>query len=231
MSDSPIIVALDYDDIEQARQLVKQLSPELCRLKVGKQMFTQYGPQWVEELVKQGFDIFLDLKFHDIPNTVAKACVSAASLGVWMLNVHASGGLAMMEAARQALSNISGSKKPLLIAVTILTSMQQADLQQIGLSDDVRTCVDRLAQLAYRAECDGVVCSAQEATMLRQQLGNDFCLVTPGIRLAGGDQQDQKRVMTPESAMTAGADYLVIGRSVTQSDDPAATLQSVLQQI
>ncbi len=231
MSDSPIIVALDYDDIEQARQLVKNLSPELCRLKVGKQMFTRYGPQWVEELVKQGFDVFLDLKFHDIPNTVAKACVSAANLGVWMMNVHAGGGLAMMQSAKQALDKVAGCKRPLLIAVTILTSMQQGDLQQIGLSDDVRTCVDRLAQLAYRAECDGVVCSAQEATLLRQQLGADFCLVTPGIRLAGGDQQDQKRVMTPQAAMTAGADYLVIGRSITQSDDPAATLQSVLQQI
>ncbi|MDF1796746.1 MAG: orotidine-5'-phosphate decarboxylase [Coxiellaceae bacterium] len=228
MSKSPIIVALDYDDIEPARQLVNKLSPELCRLKVGKQMFTQYGPQWIEELVGKGFDIFLDLKFHDIPNTVAKACISAANLGVWMMNVHASGGLAMMESARQALDSMSGNDKPLLIAVTILTSMQQTDLQQIGLSDDVRTCVERLAQLAYQAECDGVVCSAQEATMLRQLLGNDFCLVTPGIRLAGDDQQDQKRVMTPEAAMMAGANYLVMGRSITQSDDPAATLQSIL---
>ncbi|MDF1655341.1 MAG: orotidine-5'-phosphate decarboxylase [Coxiellaceae bacterium] len=231
MSNSPIIVALDYDNIETARQLVRKISPDLCRLKVGKQMFTQYGPQWVEELAGLGFDVFLDLKFHDIPNTVAKACVAAANLGVWMMNVHATGGLTMMQQAKQALDDLNASDKPLLIAVTVLTSMQQTDLQPLGINDDVNTCVSRLAALAQQAGLDGVVCSAREAEMLRQQMGKDFCLVTPGIRLADGDQQDQKRVMTPEAAIAAGADYLVIGRSITQSEDPAGVLQSVLKQI
>ncbi len=229
MSESPVIVALDYDDISAARQFVQKVSPELCRLKVGKQMFTQYGPEWVKELTQQGFDVFLDLKFHDIPNTVAKACVSAASLGVWMMNVHASGGLTMMSEAKKAVEGLSLERKPLLIAVTVLTSMQESDLIQLGIHDDINTCVGRLAQMTYQAGLDGVVCSAQEAAFLREQLPKDFCLVTPGIRLAEGNHQDQKRVMTPETAMAAGANYLVIGRPITQSDDPVATLQSILQ--
>lgn len=229
MSQSPIIVALDFDHIDQARQLVKQVSPELCRLKVGKQMFTAYGPHWVEELVGLGFDVFLDLKFHDIPNTVAHACQSACNLGVWMLNVHASGGLSMMQAAREAVGHF-GDSKPLLIAVTVLTSMTHVDLKPLASELSLEQMVINLALSAQQAGLDGVVCSAQEVALLRQHIDDAFCLVTPGIRLKDTDD-DQQRVMTPSQAMQAGSDYLVIGRPITKSEHPAATLEHILQQL
>lgn len=227
MSLSPVIVALDYAYIDQARQLVKQLSPELCRLKVGKQMFTAFGPAWVEELVSQGYDVFLDLKYHDIPNTVAKACSAAKNLGVWMMNVHASGGVAMMQAAKSAIDDGQSGDKPLLIAVTLLTSMEVSDLSALGVSLSAEELVGRLALSAKQSGLDGVVCSAREVSHLRKSCSENFCLVTPGIRLAESND-DQKRVVTPIDAIKYGSDYLVIGRPITQSDNPAKTLQTIL---
>jgi len=224
-NDPKIIVALDYADSKNALKLVNQLDPALCRLKVGKELFTAVGPQFIEELTRANFGVFLDLKFHDIPNTVAKACSAASNLGVWMLNVHASGGLEMMQAARQAVSN--SDTKPLLIAVTVLTSMNQASLNQVGIQTDLATHVLNLAKLTQQAGLDGVVCSALEATALRSQLGNDFCLVTPGIRPAHADQDDQSRVVTPADALKNGASYLVIGRPITQAANPLKALEAI----
>ena len=199
------------------------------RLKIGKELFTAAGPALVETLSKQGFDIFLDLKFHDIPNTVAGACKAATQLGVWMLNVHASGGRAMMEAARAAVGE--GTGRPKLIAVTLLTSMGPKEINEVGFTGDAPAAVRRLATLAHSSGLDGVVCSAQEAAMLRGECGKDFCLVTPGIRPASASKDDQQRVMTPAAAVAAGADYLVIGRPVTQAQDPVATLAAINQEI
>lgn len=227
--DSRIIVALDFPSAEQTLALVGRLSPELCRLKVGKELFTRAGPQLVERLVAQGFDVFLDLKFHDIPNTVAAACTAATELGVWMLNVHALGGREMMQAAREAIN--AARHKPLLIAVTILTSMNEAALREVGLGKSPREHVLELAGLAKIAGMDGVVCSAQEATALRSALGDKFTLVTPGIRPTGADAGDQKRIMTPQAAILAGATYLVIGRPVTQAVDPVTVLEDIRQEI
>lgn len=221
-----VLIALDYDNEQAALNFVKQLSPDECRLKVGKEMFTYFGPQFVKQLVDLGFDVFLDLKFHDIPNTVAKAVTAAAELGVWMVNVHASGGLEMMQKAKQALEKY-GEKAPLLIAVTVLTSMDQAQLLRLGIEKTPQDQVVYLAKLAEEAGLDGVVCSAQEAKTLKSELGAHFKLITPGIRPAGTDAGDQKRIMTPEKAMAAGSDYLVIGRPITQSDDPVSTLKSI----
>lgn len=228
-ADPRIIVALDYADADSALQLAKKLNPALCRLKVGKELFTAAGPQLVEALQQLGFGVFLDLKFHDIPTTVAKACEAAARLGVWMLNVHASGGLAMMQAAREGI-NRSG-KNPLLIGVTVLTSMDQAALRQIGIAADVQDQVLHLATLAKQAGLDGVVCSAQEATALAAALGTEFCLVTPGIRPAGASLDDQSRVMTPAAALERGAHYLVIGRPITAAADPRLALTMIDQEI
>lgn len=228
-ADPRIIVALDYADADSALQLAKKLNPALCRLKVGKELFTAAGPQLVEALQQLGFGVFLDLKFHDIPTTVAKACEAAARLGVWMLNVHASGGLAMMQAAREGI-NRSG-KNPLLIGVTVLTSMDQAALRQIGITADVQDQVLHLATLAKQAGLDGVVCSAQEATALAAALGTEFCLVTPGIRPAGASLDDQSRVMTPAAALERGAHYLVIGRPITAAADPRLALTMIDQEI
>jgi orotidine-5'-phosphate decarboxylase len=224
-NDPKIIVALDYADAASALKLVNQLDPALCRLKVGKELFTAVGPQFIEELTQKNFGVFLDLKFHDIPNTVAKACSAASNLGVWMLNVHASGGLEMMQAARQAVNN--SDTKPLLIAVTVLTSMNQASLNQVGIHTDLATHVLNLAKLTQQAGLDGVVCSALEATALRSQLGNDFCLVTPGIRPAHTNQDDQSRVVTPADALKNGASYLVIGRPITQAANPLKALEAI----
>lgn len=223
--DPKIIVALDYADAASALKLVNQLDPALCRLKVGKELFTAAGPQFVEKLAHSNFGVFLDLKFHDIPNTVAKACSAASNLGVWMLNVHASGGLEMMQAAKQAVDN--SSTKPLLIAVTVLTSMNQATLTQIGIHTDLPTHVLNLAKLTQQAGLDGVVCSALEAQMLRSNLGSDFCLVTPGIRPANSSKDDQTRIVTPANALALGASYLVIGRPITQADNPLAALETI----
>jgi orotidine-5'-phosphate decarboxylase len=226
--DSKIIVALDYPQAAPALDLASRLEPALCRLKVGKELFTAAGPQLVEALQQRGFEVFLDLKFHDIPNTTAQACKAAAALGVWMVNVHALGGRKMMEAAREALAN--HGHRPKLIAVTILTSMAQEDLAGLGIQESPAQMVARLARLAQDSGLDGVVCSAQEATMLRQQGGGDFCLVTPGIRPANAAANDQSRIMTPRSALEAGASYLVIGRPITQAPDPLAALQEIIKE-
>lgn len=222
----PVIVALDFPDEASALQLVEQLTPSDCRLKVGKELFTRLGPAFVRRLVDRGFDVFLDLKFHDIPNTVAAACEAAADLGVWMMNLHASGGSRMMEAARERLA--SGSNPPLLIAVTILTSLGQKDIQAVGFSGSPGENVLRLAALANDAGLDGVVCSPLEATPIRQRIqSNDFSLVTPGVRPATAALDDQKRVMTPVDALAAGASYLVIGRPITAATDPLQALRAI----
>lgn len=226
---SPVIVALDFPAAEQALAVAQQLSPSACRVKVGKELFTRSGPGIVEALQQLGFEVFLDLKFHDIPNTTAMAVKAAAELGVWMVNVHCSGGLAMMAACREVLEQHRGTT-PLLIGVTVLTSMEQSDLAGIGLDVEPATQVLRLAQLAERAGLDGLVCSAQEAQALKQQWPAGQ-LVTPGIRPAGSAQDDQKRILTPEQALQAGSDYLVIGRPITQAADPAQALQGVLDSI
>lgn len=225
--DSKIIVALDYSNEEQALDFVNKVTPDLCKLKVGKELFTTAGPRFVEKIVEQGFDVFLDLKFHDIPNTVMKACHAAADLGVWMVNVHALGGKTMMQAAKEGVSHSSTK----LIAVTILTSMGQDDLNQIGIQTEVKDQVVNLAALANDSGLDGVVCSAKEVSVLRKNLGNDFLLVTPGIRPKGNETSDQKRVMTPSEAINAGSSYLVIGRPITQSDSPVKTLENIINEI
>lgn len=225
MTDPKIIVALDYPAAAPALELAARLEPALCRLKVGKELFTVAGPQLVEGLQQRGFEVFLDLKFHDIPNTTAQACKAAAALGVWMVNVHALGGQRMMEAAREALANIA--QRPKLIAVTVLTSMGQDDLAGLGIAATPAELVQRLAALAERSGLDGVVCSAQEAALLRAQRGADFCLVTPGIRPADAAANDQTRIMTPRAAVQTGSSYLVIGRPITQAADPLAALQSI----
>lgn len=229
MEKSRIIIALDYPDAEAANALLAQLDPARCRVKVGKELFTTAGPAFVSKLVAQGFDVFLDLKFHDIPNTVAKACQAVAGLGVWMLNVHALGGGRMLAAAREAVDN--SDHRPLLIAVTILTSMGPAELEQIGLTGDANEHVRRLALLAQEAGIDGVVCSPLEVAMLRQHIDPSFKLVTPGIRPRGADAGDQTRIMTPAEAITAGSDYLVIGRPITQQPDPMAALAAIEEEI
>ncbi len=225
MSDSKIIIALDYPSSEAALDLAKQLDPQRCRLKIGKELFTRSGPQVVETLVGQGFDIFLDLKYHDIPNTVAKACAAAADLGVWMMNVHALGGADMMAAAKESLGN--QSDRPLLIAVTLLTSMDQTTFDQIGLQGSITDTVLRLAKLTDDSGLDGVVCSAQEASQLRAQRGENFQLITPGIRPADSIQGDQHRTMTPAEALQAGSSYLVIGRPITGAENPMAALEAI----
>ncbi len=230
MTNKPILVALDYDNRNDALQLIDKLDPDMCRLKIGKEMFTLFGPQIVTDIHSRGFDLFLDLKFHDIPNTVAKAVSAAAELGVWMTNVHASGGLAMMEVAKRALEQY-GDKAPLLIAVTVLTSMSDDELQLLGIDVPASEHVLRLAALTQRAGLDGVVCSAQEASLLKAKFGQEFKLITPGIRPVGSDKGDQHRVMTPPQALAAGSDYLVIGRPITKALDPLVALQEIHQSI
>lgn len=225
-----ILIALDYDDQQAALDFVKQLSPDSCRLKVGKEMFTYFGPAFVKELIDLGFDVFLDLKFHDIPNTVAKAVTAAAKMGVWMVNVHASGGIEMMTKAKQALEQF-GDKAPLLIAVTVLTSMDEAELERLGVTKSPQQQVMHLAKLTKQAGLDGVVCSAQEAQDLKAELGDEFKLITPGIRPAGSDAGDQKRIMTPKEAIKAGSDFLVIGRPITQASNPVEILAMVNESI
>jgi orotidine-5'-phosphate decarboxylase len=218
-------VALDFPDAAAALALAGRLDPGACRLKVGKELFTAAGPGLVEKLQRSGFSVFLDLKFHDIPSTVAAACAAAADLGVWMMNVHALGGRAMMEAARAALSGRSAPCR--LVAVTLLTSIGAADMQEVGLAGEPQAAVTRLARLAQAAGLDGVVCSAREAGVLRRQCGPQFLLVTPGIRPAGAAANDQQRLATPREARAAGADYLVIGRPITRAPDPAAALREI----
>ncbi len=226
---SRVVVALDYEDARQALAIADRLRPSACKLKIGKELFTCAGPALVETLVSRGFDVFLDLKFHDIPNTVAQACKASARLGVWMINVHALGGRAMMQAAREAIA--SGSHQPKLIAVTVLTSMTEADLRDIGIDAGPLAAVTRLAGLAHECNLDGVVCSALEAGAIRNRYGSDFLRVTPGIRLPEDAPGDQKRVMTPRAAMDSGASYLVIGRSVTRAPDPLAVLARINREL
>lgn len=224
---SPLIIALDYPDMQSALAIAKRLDPSLCRLKVGKELFTSAGPLIVEKLQNKGFEIFLDLKFHDIPNTTAKAVKAAAELGVWMVNVHASGGRRMMEACRDILDNSTLDCKPLLIAVTVLTSMSEDDLAELGL-DSAEKQVLKLATLAQQSGMDGVVCSAVEASLLKSELGGNFQLITPGIRPEGAEQGDQCRIVAPAQALQNGSDYLVIGRPVTRAGDPVAVLNAIL---
>ena len=229
LQDPRVIVALDFAEAKPALELVVRLDPARCRVKVGSELFTSAGPQLVEQLVARGFGVFLDLKFHDIPNTVAAACRAAARLGVWMLNVHASGGPAMLEAARTATP--TGNGAPRLIAVTVLTSMTAADLAQIGVAATPDEAVLRLATLVKACGLDGVVCSAREAATLRATCGESFCLVTPGIRPADATSDDQQRIMTPAAAIDAGADYLVIGRPITRASDPLDALDRINREI
>lgn len=230
MNKSSVVVALDYENQRDALELVSKLDPSLCRLKVGKEMFTHFGPAFVNELHNRKFDVFLDLKFHDIPNTTAKAVKAAADLGVWMVNVHASGGSKMMSAAREILEPF-GDQRPLLIAVTVLTSMEQSDLAELGLSVTPAEQVERLAGLAHRSGVDGVVCSAQEAEALKQNFGREFKLVTPGIRPSFAAVDDQKRIMTPAQAQAVGVDFMVIGRPITKALDPLEALQKIYQEL
>ena len=228
--DPRVIVALDFSHPARALALMDRLDPGECALKVGKEMFVVAGPEPVRWMVERGFRVFLDLKFHDIPNTVAQACAAATRLGVWMLNVHAAGGAAMLEAAREAVARTAaelGRPRPLLIAVTVLTSLADGDLEAIGLAGPATAAATRLARLAQRAGLDGVVCSAQEAASLRAACGPAFRLVTPGIRPAGSAPDDQSRIVTPEAAVAAGADYLVVGRPITQAPDPLAALAAI----
>lgn len=229
VSKSPIIVALDYPDQVSALKMASLLNPKDCRVKVGKELFTRAGPSVVESLQHQGFDVFLDLKFHDIPNTTAMAVKAAAELGVWMVNVHASGGRRMMEAAVNVLSQ--ANSQTLLIAVTVLTSMEKSDLEELGIALDPALQVERLAHLTAQAGLDGVVCSAQEAALLRSSLPKEFCLVTPGIRPENSESGDQKRIMTPVTALQQGSSYLVIGRPITQTANPAASCSEILADI
>ncbi len=224
-SNSRVIVALDFDNQQSALVLADQLDPAQCRLKVGKELFTAAGPALVKTLVERDFDIFLDLKFHDIPNTVAKAIKAAADLGVWMANVHASGGSRMMQAAKQAL--IEQGSDMQLIAVTVLTSMDDADLLETGVQCSPSEQVMHLAQLTQNCGLDGVVCSAQEASALKSSLGANFKLITPGIRLPDSAADDQRRIVSPADAVALGSDYLVIGRPITQSAQPLDTLQQI----
>lgn len=223
---TPVIVALDFAGEAETLAFVRRLDPSLCQLKIGKELFTASGRRLAETLINQGFKLFLDLKYHDIPNTVAQACRVAADMGVWMVDMHASGGRRMMEAAAEAVAN--RADKPLLIGVTVLTSMEQGDLAEIGLDISPEQQVLRLAKLAQSSGLDGVVCSAHEAAPLRQTLGQDFVLVTPGIRLdVAGNNDDQRRIMTPAEALAAGSSYLVMGRPVVQAVDPVAVLREI----
>lgn len=224
-TDPKVIVALDFPAADQALSLAKRLDPKQCRAKVGKELFTRAGPVLVEQLQQLGFDVFLDLKYHDIPNTTAQACRAAAELGVWMVNVHAQGGRRMMEAAREAIDKTT--HRPLLIAVTILTSLDADELHEVGLTGTPEENVLRLAKLAEASGLDGVVCSPKEVVALRKTVADDFCLVTPGVRPAGAAVGDQKRITTPEDAMRMGSSYLVVGRPITQAEDPLAALANI----
>jgi orotidine-5'-phosphate decarboxylase len=223
-----IIIALDFQTEKACLDFLQNVDPARCRVKVGKELFTRSGPELIKKINAQGFEIFLDLKFHDIPNTVAGALKAAADLGVWMVNVHASGGQAMLDASREALNF---KQAPLLIAVTVLTSMSSEDLSQIGLNTNPQQQVQLLADLAVNSGLDGVVCSAQETNFLRPQCPAEFKLVTPGIRPKGDSVDDQKRVVTPQSALEQGSDFLVVGRPITQAANPSEKLDSIIQEI
>ena len=234
-ANSPIIIALDYNSEAEALNLIKKLDPNLCKLKVGKELFVATGPKFIEKLVISGFKVFLDLKFHDIPNTVYSACKVASNLGVWMLNVHASGGEEMLQAAKTAIDEVAITlpkhSRPLLIAVTMLTSMTQSDLDGLQIPKDITKHTFDLAQLSFKCGLDGVVCSALEANTIKNVCTKDFLTITPGIRLLESNTDDQKRIMTPKSAIENGADYLVIGRPITQANNPTQKLHDILHQV
>lgn len=228
-TERPLIVALDFADEKQALALAEVLDPGSCRVKVGKELFTRCGPPIVRRLARDGFDVFLDLKFHDIPNTVAAACAAAADLGCWMVNVHASGGRAMMEAAAARLAQ--RGEAPLLIAVTVLTSMDTQAVHEVGFAREPEELVGHLARLAQDSGMDGVVSSPRELAAIRAACGSEFITVTPGVRPASASTDDQKRVATPAAARAAGADFLVVGRPVTQAADPAAAVTAILAEL
>lgn len=227
---SKLIVALDFDNQNDALSLIDQIDPSTCALKVGSELFTLLGAQFVKLLISRKFKVFLDLKFHDIPNTVAKACKRAADLGVWMMNVHASGGYDMMCAAKTSLETY-GSDKPLLIAVTVLTSFKEADLSRIGINNNLLDQVKNLSKLSHEAGLDGVVCSAHEVRMIKQECGSNFITVTPGIRLPSNSADDQSRIMTPQQAIKEGSDYLVIGRPITQAVAPSKVITEIFHDL
>ncbi len=225
MTNRSVIVALDFPDPELALHFVNKIPVDACALKVGFELFLAGGPKFVESLVAKGFDVFLDLKFHDIPNTVASACSVAAKMGVWMINVHASGGREMLLTAREAIQKESLSSQPKLIAVTVLTSMNQAGLSSVGIQGDVRDVVSQWATLALESGLDGVVCSAQEAEIIREQSPQEFLIVTPGIRLPDNSSNDQKRIVSPNDAKDAGVSHIVVGRPITRAEDPNVALE------
>ena len=226
MTPPEIIVALDYSTHQAALKMASQLNPAHCKLKVGKELFTRSGPDIIKALHQQGFDVFLDLKYHDIPTTVAKACFAAAELGVWMMNVHVLGGEKMMRAAKEAI--VSSGHDSLLIGVTLLTSMDQSTFEQLGFRGSLSDKVQHLATMAADCELDGVVCSAHEAAVLKRRIPKPgFHLVTPGIRLSADSHDDQHRIMTPLQAKQAGSDYLVIGRPITAAADPLQAIAAI----
>ena len=227
MTDPKVIIALDHETDHQALEFIEKLDPATCHVKIGSILFTHYGPLLVEKIIARGFRLFLDLKFHDIPQTVAGACREAVKLGVWMVNVHASGGFEMMKAAREAIDFFPSDQRPILLGVTVLTSLNDEDLSAIGYANPVKQTVLHLAQLAHSAGLDGLVCSGMEVQLIRQHLPKEFLLVTPGIRLAEDSPEDQKRLMTPQAAIAAGANYLVIGRSITRSPNPQTILDKL----
>ena len=220
-----IFVAIDHSNPNVASYLINQLKPELCGIKIGKELFTSAGPKFVQKVVDLGFMVFLDLKFHDIPNTVAQACFTAAKLGVFMLNVHIAGGSAMIEAARDKLDTLT--RPPKLIGVTVLTSLNDQDLTNLGFHLTTQALVEKWTNLGQQAGLDGIVCSAMEVKHLREKFQHPFLFITPGIRPQAKTHDDQKRVMTPVAAIEAGSDYLVIGRPITQAKDPMAVLESI----
>lgn len=226
-----LIVALDYANADQAMEMASQLDPQLCRVKVGKELFTRVGPTLVSTLANKGFDVFLDLKFHDIPNTVAKAVLAAAESGAWMVNVHASGGGEMMQAARDSLGTVPESQRPLLIAVTVLTSMSESELHSLGVKRALVDQVTHLASMAADCGMDGVVCSAREAGAIKASCGEGFLTVTPGIRPEGSDLGDQKRIMTPSQAVAGGSDYIVVGRPITAAENPMGVVEAIQREL
>lgn len=229
VTQSPIVVAIDKADMKSALMLADTLDPSLCRVKVGKELFTRCGPEIIKQLHNRGFEVFLDLKFHDIPNTTAQAVLAAADMGVWMVNVHATAGEQAMTLSKQRL--LDGGYDTLLIAVTVLTSMDETALHQTGVNGTLDEQVTRLASLTKNSGLDGVVCSAQEAAALKAMLGSDFKLVTPGIRMADDSSDDQQRICTPRQAVEQGSDYLVIGRSITTADNPSEKMQLILDSL
>lgn len=224
-----ILIALDVNNTDDALKLAELFDPKICRLKVGLELFTVEGSVVIEKLQKLGFEIFLDLKFHDIPNTVSRACSAAAAMGIWMMNVHALGGIEMMTAAKEAISKFKA--QPILTAVTILTSHNQDDLSKTGITMSIEDCVGQLAENASQAGCDGVVCSAHEAKLLRTKMGAEFVLVTPGIRPAGSSHDDQNRIVTPQEAIQNGANYIVVGRPITNAENPDQVLSDIYNSI